>query len=155
MMIPKTESKVKTITIKTGYGTPYAPIKIPEKYTSGFYLEWLIDEDQKSRLTQVIDLMKVIQRSLWPKKVVAEDDLVFELHGNSLWMGMFYNIDEDIVSRMSVGKKKKVGVIDFFGGLDIFWRNQVQDTYGEIFLYLAFRNIKKFQKRLNDQEKKN
>jgi len=45
-------------------------------------------------------------------------------------------------------------VIDFFGGLDIFWRNQVQDTYGEIFLYLAFRNIKKFQKRLNDQEKK-
>jgi len=107
MMIPKTESKVKTITIKTGYGTPYAPIKIPEKYTSGFYLEWLIDEDQKSRLTQVIDLMKVIQRSLWPKKVVAEDDLVFELHGNSLWMGMFYNIDEDIVSRMSVGKKKE------------------------------------------------
>jgi len=45
-------------------------------------------------------------------------------------------------------------LIFFFGGLDIFWRNQIHDHYGELFLYLAFRNIKKFQKRLNDQEKR-
>jgi len=67
---------------------------------------------------------------------------------------MFYNIDEETLSRMNVNRKHKSGVIDFFGALDGFWSGQMHDHYGELFLYLAFRNIKKFQKRLNEQEKR-